>query len=126
MRVASKGVRRISAKNLIVNDISFHSPHNPSQKSNILSYARRPQINCRPVLHRRLLVARDLHEPPLPELVPGELRAALREVSDRGRTEAGEERGGALFRDELARAGYEAVPLERRIDLYACFDDVDG
>lgn len=90
-----------------------------------LGDAGRAEVDGGAVADGGLLAAGDLDELLLPVFVAGELGAALDEVADGGGPEAGEERGGALVRDDEAAAGEEGVALERGVDLDAGLDDVN-
>ena len=91
----------------------------------VLSRTRSAQIDCRAVLHRGLLVARDLRELFLPKLVSREFASSLDKIADGGRSEAREECGGAFGCYDMSRASEEVQSFEGRVDLDTGFDNVD-
>ena len=143
MRVASRGVRSTSAKNLIdARARGERAPKSPEISVTIrefskdlekelkinkygLSNARSAQVYRRAILDSRVLVTRKGHQLLLPKLVTSEFRSPLDEVADGGGPESSHQSRRSFFRDDETPSGEKAVARESGIYLDARLDDID-
>jgi hypothetical protein len=123
--VASKGVRRISAKNLF--KVTCQNILRLTVKNRkLLCDTGGTQVDGGSVFGSSLLVACNLDKLLLPVLITSKLCSSLYKVTHRGGPKSSEKRGRTFPRDNIAPAGEERFARKRRIYLYACFNDIES
>ena len=129
IRVASSGVRKMSAKNLCVHvyrrEISTHD-NEVNGWDDGLSNSRGTKIYRRAILDRHVLVTSKSYKLLFPKLIASEFSSALHEIAYCGRPESGQERRGALFRNDETTPRKQAVARKRWVYLNARLYDIYG